>query len=175
MSDLQELTCTHCGAALTGEAAIPGETIVCHHCGTPFRVPEARQIGGITLEEGSRLVVDDGNVVGGNMIVGGKVTHSETGQPDEANKTGGGIYIGRGAQITIMKGDVVGGDMIATTGNIFSAGKGSVVAIGGETAVSAGPATPPDLPTPTAPLITTPVPPPPSENLFQRWWRRLFK
>lgn len=172
MADLQDLTCTHCGAALTGEAAIPGKTIICHHCGTPFRVPEARQIGGVTLEAGSELVLHDGNIVSGNMIVGGEVISSEASQLDEAKQAGGGVHIGSGAQITIMKGNIVGGDMITTTGNVFSAGKGAVVAVGGETAA---PATPPGSPTPTAPPITTPASPPPPENFFQRWWRRLFK
>lgn len=185
MADLQDLTCTHCGAALAGEAAIPGATIICTHCGTPFRVPETKQIGGVTLEEGSELVLHDGNIVGGNMIVGGEVMSSEASQLDEAKQAGGGVHIGSGAQITIMKGDIVGGDKIVVGKSSEDLEKIRAVILermkqaqsveaSGTPAMPTEPVTPPISPAPPTSPATTPAPPAPPENFFKRWWRQLF-
>jgi hypothetical protein len=59
------------GAA--GEAAIPGETIICTHCGTPFRVPDARQTGGgVHIGSGAQITIMKDDVVGGDKVVAGK-------------------------------------------------------------------------------------------------------
>lgn len=107
---LQPWTCIKCGAALPVEVGT-GQLVTCKHCGTSFKLPEAKmRPAGINISGGP--VTIGGDVVGGSKIV----ASSNGARPpvtlwdDSTDIDDKGISIdGEDVQI---HGDVIGGNMV---------------------------------------------------------------